>query len=69
MSTSAAQYDVFEQPPHSAIQYLTPVDKLAGAVRGDPGGPGTKRTAAREVRGAKRQQQRIPALRRSADSN
>jgi transposase InsO family protein len=46
---------------HSAIQYITPADKLAGRAEAILAGRDAKLAAAREARRAKRQQERIPA--------
>ena len=46
---------------HSAIQYITPADKLAGRAEEILAGRDAKLAAAREARRAKRQQERIPA--------
>lgn len=46
---------------HSAIQYLTPADKLAGRAETILAARDAKLAAAREARKARRQQQRIPA--------
>jgi hypothetical protein len=45
---------------HSAIQYVTPADKLAGLAESILGGRDAKLAAAREAPRAKRQQERIP---------
>ncbi len=46
---------------HSAIQYITPADKLAGRAETILAARDAKLAAAREARKARRQQQRIPA--------
>ena len=46
---------------HSAIQYVTPADKLAGRAEAILAGRDAKLAAAREARRAKRTQERIPA--------
>jgi transposase InsO family protein len=46
---------------HSAIQYVTPADKLAGRAGAILAGRDAKLAAAREARRAKRQQEIIPA--------
>ena len=46
---------------HSAIQYVTPADKLAGRAQTILAGRDAKLAAAREARRAKRQQEIIPA--------
>ncbi len=46
---------------HSAIQYVTPADKLAGRSEAILAGREAKLAAAREARKAGRQQERIPA--------
>jgi putative transposase len=46
---------------HSAIQYITPADKLAGRAEAILAGRDAKLAAAREARKAKRRQERIPA--------
>jgi putative transposase len=46
---------------HSAIQYITPADKLAGRAEAILAGRDAKLAAAREARKAKRQRERIPA--------
>jgi len=46
---------------HSAIQYITPADKLAGRAEAILAARDAKLAAAREVRKARRRQERIPA--------
>lgn len=46
---------------HSAIQYITPADKLAGRAEAILAARDAKLAAAREARKARRQQERIPA--------
>ena len=46
---------------HSAIQYITPADQLAGRAEAILAGRDAKLAAAREARRAQRQQERIPA--------
>jgi len=46
---------------HSAIQYITPADKLAGRAEAILAARDAKLTAAREARKARRRQERIPA--------
>ena len=46
---------------HSAIQYVTPADKLAGHAAAILAARDAKLTAAREARKAKRQQEKVPA--------
>ena len=46
---------------HSAIQYVTPADKLAGRAEAILAGREAKLLGAREARKARRQQERIPA--------
>jgi putative transposase len=46
---------------HSAIQYVTPADKLAGRAEAILAARDAKLAAARQVRALKRQQERVPA--------
>jgi transposase InsO family protein len=46
---------------HSAIQYVTPADKLAGRAEAILAARDAKLAAAREARKAKRHRERIPA--------